>query len=74
MRQVGDKYRPVATVLREKNGTPAKLLVSGEEYELLSEHEKMKKDYINLVNKMARQTKVINDLRDKLDRRKANDT
>lgn len=41
MRHKGDKYRPVATVLKEKNGTPTKLQISGRVYALVHD------DYVN---------------------------
>lgn len=41
MRQKGDKYRPVATVLKEKKGVPTKLHISGKVYALVPD------DYIN---------------------------
>ncbi|GLY11387.1 hypothetical protein Bbad01_26030 [Bacillus badius] len=41
MRSKGDKYRPVATVLKEKNGVPTKLHISGKVYALVLD------DYIN---------------------------
>jgi hypothetical protein len=41
MREKGDRYRPIVTILKQKNGTPTKVLISGEEYALVP------KDYIN---------------------------
>jgi TolA-binding protein len=62
MRQEGDKYRPVVTVLKAKKGKPTKVLMSGMEYELLPEHEKMKRDYINASKRITDQHKQIKKL------------
>jgi hypothetical protein len=40
-RSKGDRYRPIVTVTKERNGTPTKVIISGQEYALIH------KDYIN---------------------------
>ena len=40
-RTKGERYRPVVTVAKEKNGVPTKVIISGQEYALIH------KDHIN---------------------------
>lgn len=62
MRTEGEKYRPVVKVLKTRNGVPTKVLISGQEYVLEPEHEKLKRDYINTAKKLTKLNKLMDKL------------
>lgn len=53
-REFGEKFRPVATVLKEKDGVPTRMEINGHEYYMINPVQD-KKDHFN--NSNARRAK-----------------
>lgn len=49
VRELGEKFRPVATVLKEKNGIPTRVEFNGNEYFMINPAQD-KKDHFNNSN------------------------
>lgn len=69
MRTEGEKYRPIVKVLKTRNGVPTKVFISGQEYVLEPEHEKLKRDYINTSRKLKEYKELVKLLNGRLGRK-----